>query len=245
MPLVGGGDVAQLTSGSEPAFAPVISPDGREIAYHAFQSGTRQIFVMSAEGGQPSQVTTGSSQSQNPEWSPDGRALTFVSGYRSPAQELMLVTRDARGRWSAPRALLKLGILGVWAPQGGSVVSATGVVGLPGTLTVVSVDSGGEPRVVLAVRDPATDVAPAGFSGWAWSADGRTIYFAGRDPRDRSIAIWRLPAMGGVPRRVTRFDDPNHRWSRASGLRVRGDRFYFNLGDQQSDLWMAEIAGSR
>jgi hypothetical protein len=30
-----------------------------------------------------------------------------------------------------------------------------------------------------------------------------------------------------------------------TGLRVRGDRFYFNLGDQQSDLWMAEIAGSR
>jgi hypothetical protein len=32
---------------------------------------------------------------------------------------------------------------------------------------------------------------------------------------------------------------------RTTGLRVRGDHFYFNLGDQQSDLWMAEIAGSR
>jgi Tol biopolymer transport system component len=245
MSLVGSGEVEQLTSGTEPAFAPVISADGREIAYHAFQGGTRQIFVMPADGGQPSQVTTGSAQSQNPEWSPDGRALTFVRGYRSPAQELMLVTRDARGRWSAPRALLRLGILGVWAPEGHSILSATGVVGLPGALTVASVDSGGEPRVVLAVRDPAKDVAPAGFSGWAWSADGRMIYFAGQDPRDRSVAIWRMLAAGGVPRRATRFDDPNHRWFRASGLRVRGDRFYFNLGDQQSDLWMAEIADSR
>jgi hypothetical protein len=41
-----------------------------------------------------------------------------------------------------------------------------------------------------------------------------------------------------------RFDDPARRWSPVTGLRVRGDRFYFNLGDQQSDLWMAEIAGS-
>jgi hypothetical protein len=41
-----------------------------------------------------------------------------------------------------------------------------------------------------------------------------------------------------------RFDDPDLRWSPVTGLRVRGDRFYFNL-DEQSDLWMAEIAGSR
>ena len=244
MPVAGSGEIVQLTSGTEPAFGPVISPDGREIAYHAFQNGIRQIFVMPAEGGQPSQVTTGREQSQNPDWSSDGRALSFVKGYRTPDQAMMLVTRDDRGRWSAPRTLLKLGMLGVWAPQGHSVLVATGVVGAPRVLAVVSAAETGDPRVVLAVRNPATDVAPAGFGGWDWSADGRTIYFAGRDPRDRSVAFWRLPAEGGVPRPVMRFDDPSHRWSPVTGLRVRGDRFYFNLGDQQSDLWMAEIAGS-
>jgi hypothetical protein len=44
---------------------------------------------------------------------------------------------------------------------------------------------------------------------------------------------------------VVRFDDPIHRWQQTTGLRVLGERFYFNLGDQQSDLWMAEIVGSR
>jgi Tol biopolymer transport system component len=246
MPLAGGGGVEQLTSGTEPAFAPVFSRDGREIAYHAFQGGTRQVFVMPAEGGRPSQVTTGSGQSQNPVWSPDGRALTFVRGYRTPAQEMMIVTRDDRGRWGAPRTLLKLGLLSAWAPQGHSVLTATGVVGRPRTLTVVSsVDTETEPRVVLAVRDPATDLAPVGFDGWTWSADGQTIYFVGRDPRAGTAAIWRLPAAGGVPRPVIRFDDPSQQWFRAGGLRVRADHFYLNLGDQQSDLWMAEIAGSR
>jgi hypothetical protein len=189
-------------------------------------------------------VTTGSGQYQNPEWSPDGRTLAVVLGYRTPAQKLVLVTRDDRGRWGAPRQVLAQGMLGVWAPEGRSLLTATGVVGLPRALTVVPSAGGGDPRAVLAVRDPATDVAPAGFSGWAWSTDGRAIYFAGLDPRDRSVAVWRLPAEGGVPRLVMRFDDPNHRWSPVTGLRVRGDRFYFNLGDQQSDLWMAEIAGS-
>jgi hypothetical protein len=30
-----------------------------------------------------------------------------------------------------------------------------------------------------------------------------------------------------------------------TGRRLRGDRFYFTLGDRKSDLWMTEIAGSR
>jgi Tol biopolymer transport system component len=246
MPLDGSGRVEPLTSGTEPAFAPVFSQDGREIAYHAFQDGTRQVFVMPADGGQPVQVTAGSGQSQNPTWSPDGQTLTFVVGYRTPAQAVMIVTRDAQGRWSAPRTLLKLGILATWAPQGQSVLIATGVVGRPRALVVISpVEPAAEPRVLLTVRDPATDLGPAGFDGWTWSADGRTIYFVGREPRDPGVAIWRLPAAGGIPRPVMRFDDPNHPWFRAGGIRVRGDRFYFNLGDQQSDVWTAEIEDSR
>jgi serine/threonine-protein kinase len=246
MPINGNGEVEQLTAGSEPAFAPAISPNGREIAYHAFRQGIRQVFVMPAEGGPATQVTTGPDHQQNAEWSPDGRALVILRAYHTPAQDVALVTRDARGRWSAPRRLLQLGIQGVWSPDGHSVLIATGVVGHAPALTVVSVNSGGkEPRVVLAVRNPATDIAPAGFAGWVWSSDGRTIYLMGRDPRDGSAGIWRMPAAGGALRLLVRFDDPIHRYQQTTGVRVKGDRFYFNLGDQQSDLWMTEIAGAR
>jgi Tol biopolymer transport system component len=245
MPMNRNGEVQQLTSGSEPAFAPGISPDGREIVYHAFRAGTRQVFVMPAEGGQPIQVTTGAEHSQNAEWSPDGRALAILRAYRTPAQDVAVVTRDARGRWSAPHRLVKQGIQGVWSPDGQSVLIATGLAGQARELMVVSPNpAGGASRVVLAVRDPSTDIAPAGFAGWVWSSDGRTIYFMGRNPRDGSVAIWGLPAAGGKLRQVVRFDDPIHRYQQTTGLRVRGDRFYFNLGDQQSDLWMAEIAST-
>jgi Tol biopolymer transport system component len=246
MPINGNGDVEQLTAGVEPAFGPGISPDGREIVYHAFRQGTRQVFVMPAEGGPPTQVTSGPGHSQNAEWSPDGQALAFLRAYRTPAQDVALVTRNARGRWGAPRTLLKFGIQGVWSPDGHAVLIATGIAGHATALVVVpSSPAGRESRVVHAVRNPATDIAPAGFAGWVWSSDGRTIYLMGRDPRDGTVAIWRLPAAGGTPRLLVRFDDPTHRWQQTTGLRARGDRFYFNLGDQQSDLWMAEIAGSR
>ena len=245
MPMGAGTEVEQLTAGAEPTFSPSISPDGREIAYHAFRGGSRQVFVMPSEGGPPSQVTTGSGHYQNPEWSPDGRALTFVRGYRTPAQQVMLVTRDARGGWTAPRPLLKLGILGVWQPNGRLVLTALGAGGSAHELAVIPAGApDAQARVVLPVRDPDTDLAQVGFNGYAWSADGRAIYFIGRDPREGGVAVWHLPAAGGMPRAVVRFDDPTQRWTRTTGMRVRGGRFYFNLGDQQSDLWMAEIAGS-
>jgi hypothetical protein len=56
----------------------------------------------------------------------------------------------------------------------------------------------GQHRVVLPVRDPGIDVAPVGFSGYAWSADGRGIYFVGRDPRGRASGC------GACPLRVER-----------------------------------------
>jgi TolB protein len=216
MPLNGQGEVEQLTAGSEPAFAPAISPDGREIAYHAFRQGSRQVFVIPAEGGPPTQVTTGPGHYQNPEWSPDGRALAILKAYRTPAQEITLVTRDSRGRWGAPRTLLKLGMEGVWSPDGHSVLTATGLQGQARALVVVRTDPArGEPRVVFTVHDPATDVAPTGFSGWTWSADSRTIYFAGRDPGDQSVAIYRVPVAGGTPKPLVQFDDPSTGGSRA------------------------------
>jgi Tol biopolymer transport system component len=247
MPLSGNGEVQQLTTGTEPAFSPTISPDGREIAYHAFRDGIRQVFVMPVEGGLSVQVTSGSEHDQNPQWSPDGRALAILRAYHTPTQGTGLVARNAEGRWDAPRTLLKLGMAGAWSPDGHSVLTATGVQGHARAVVVVpsSPAGGGTPRVVLSVRDPATDVGPLGFDGGLWSSDGRTIYFLGRDPRDQQIAIWRLPAGGGTPRPLVRFDDPVRRAQQSTGVRAHGNRFYISLGDQQSDLWMAEIAGSR
>jgi hypothetical protein len=98
--------------------------------------------------------------------------------------------------------------------------------------------------VVVAVRDPATDVAPVSGYGCAWSADGRVVYFVGRDPRERSVGVWRVPAEGGSARLVVRFDDPSRPWH-LYGFRVHGSRFYFTVGDEQSDIWMTEVVGSR
>jgi dipeptidyl aminopeptidase/acylaminoacyl peptidase len=242
VPLAGG-ETEQLTAGDEPAFHPSVSPDGREIAYHSFRGGTRQIFVLPAEGGMPTQVTTGSGQYRNPEWSPDGRRLAIVKAPFTAARETDVVTRDAAGRWGAPRTLVKGGAEGMWAPDGRAVVTKTGGFGAPPSLEIVAA-GGGEGRVVMSVRDPTTDVAPVGGYAYAWSADGRVVYFVGRDPSNQSVGIWSVPAAGGVPRLTVRFDDPSRPWH-PFGFRVHDSRFYFTVGDRQSDVWATEVRGSR
>jgi tricorn protease len=53
----GGGDARRLTSHVGIELFPKISPDGRWIAFSAEYTGSRQIYVMPAEGGTPRQLT--------------------------------------------------------------------------------------------------------------------------------------------------------------------------------------------
>lgn len=52
-----GGDARRLTSHNGLELFPKISPDGKWIAFSAEYTGTRQIFVMPAQGGTPKQLT--------------------------------------------------------------------------------------------------------------------------------------------------------------------------------------------
>ncbi len=242
VPLAGG-EVEQLTSGATPAFHPQFSPDGREIAYHAFEGGTRQVFVIPAEGGTPTRVTSGRAQYWAARWSPDGRTLSMVKNALTPAPATDLVTRDAQGHWGSPRTLVRGGEIAPWAPDGKAIATFRVGSATPLSLEVVRVP-GGESRVLMTVQNPATDVAPIFPYLSAWSADGRTVYFLGRDPKDRSLGIWRVSAGGGPLQLAMRFDDPSRPWHQ-NGFRVHGGRFYFTLGDRQSDIWTTEIVGSR
>jgi hypothetical protein len=153
------------------------------------------------------------------------------------------VTRDAAGRWGAPRTLVKGGANGHWDPDGRAVLVQTGGFGAPPSLEIVPA-GGGDGRVLMSVRNPTTDVAPVDAYALAWSADGRVVQFVGRDPQDQSVGIWSVPAAGGTPRLTVRFDDPSRPWH-PFGFQVHDSRFYFTVGDRQSDVWTTAVTSSR
>lgn len=157
------------------------------------------------------------------------------------AHETDLVSRDAGGRWGEPRRVLPGGGIAPFSPDGRWVATFTGDASTPTTALELAPVAGGEPRVLLTVRDLTADVAPIWPALCLWSADGRVVYFVGRDPKSGEVGVWGVPVAGGAARRVVRFDDPARPWHR-NGIALRGEKFYFTLGDRQSDVWMGEIA---
>jgi len=72
-----------------------------------------------------------------------------------------------------------------------------------------------------------------------WASDGRTLFFKGTDVRGL-VGIWSV-TEGKRPRLLVRFPPPDVLSTR--GFATDGKRFYFTLGDRESDVFVAEVTG--
>jgi len=232
LPLAGG-PAERLTTDPADDFAPDLSPDGREVAYHSWRSGSRDIFIKTLDGGPLTQLTATASQESYPIWSPDGRALAFHDQFLENGipRGVFVIRRDQSGSWSAPVALRKgTGNLGSWLPDGHSLAYPRS-----GALEIIAADSGSA-RVAYAPSpgsgDPQVESVVA-------SEDGRTMYFKSHDAEGRA-SFWAVPTAGGRPRLLVRFND-------LSRVSIRGDfaagagQLFFTLEDRQADIWIADI----
>ena len=105
-------------------------------------------------------------------------------------------------------------------------------------MTIVS-EGGGSTRLIWTRAGPADPMARRAQYSW----DGTQIYFmgivAGENPR---IGLWTMPAGGGQPREIVRFDDP-YRLPLRGMFGTDGKRFFVTIDDRQSDIWAADVRG--
>jgi hypothetical protein len=188
--------------------------------------------VASSEGGdQPVQVSPGAAPDErNPQWSPDGRRLAWTA-IENGVVRAQVARRSAQG-WSAPREVASPGaaIGSSWADTAELLAVDT----VNRRVVLVDVDNAGRPPRTL------TGVLPDSMRGGlsAVSSDYRTIYVHNRH------GLWVLPASGGVPREVVRFDDPLHpHTTNARGVSGYAGFLYFTLQNPQSNIWVARVTG--
>jgi Tol biopolymer transport system component len=96
---------------------------------------------------------------------------------------------------------------------------------------------GGIARQLVAIHDSTTEAAPELAQ---WSPDGRTVFYKAFDAAGRST-IWSVPATGGIPKILVRFDDPTRPSSRPE-FTTDGKRLFFTIGNRQIDIWVMELA---
>ena len=70
---------ALAQSGTYHNYAPVLSPDGKKIAYYGNINGNWDLYLIDADGQNQRRITTHSAYDGEPWWSPDSSKLVFTS----------------------------------------------------------------------------------------------------------------------------------------------------------------------
>jgi eukaryotic-like serine/threonine-protein kinase len=234
-----GGEPTQLTDATGGNYVPALSPDGQEVAFQSQRNGNRDLFLMPAQGGPAQPLVVEPGQDNTPGWSPDGRRILFEHYGGGLPDGVYVIERSSGGGWSAPRRIAATvgGTHGLaWTPDGRAVLMSVG--GFGDSLELVSLDSGA-PRVLWVRRNETEPNA----SYPVYSLDRTRIYFLGLvgEPNVRA-GIWVLPASGGQPREIVRFDDPD-RIPLRGNWGTDGKRFFFTTDDRQSDVWAGDVSG--
>ena len=224
-----GGEPRQLTTDPGDDFIPDFSPDGREIAFFSMRHGNRDLFLIGADGNNELRLTDDPREEQHPSFSPDGlRIAYYVTG--NPNQVWVMNRESVGAKWSSPQQLTQGG--GVhprWSLDGRRILYA-----LANVIGVVTLD-GEETRLL--------DGAVAGFVAVAkpdWSRDGRVIYFSATRS-DGSQGLYSMPAAGGEPRLLIRYDDPA-RQVFVYGFSVGDGKVYLTVSEFESDIYVMDLA---
>lgn len=240
-----GGLARKLTSGDGLELFPKFSPDGRQIAFSAEYSGTRQVWVMPTDGSTPPrQLTYYSDIGPMPprggfdyrvlDWTPDGQHI-LVRVNRFPLDERAGVPYLVPVAGGMEKALP--------VPEtGGGMLSPDGkryvYTPIDREFRTWKRHRGGRAQDVWIYDLEANDsrrltdhVATDNQPTWI----GDSIYFT--SDREYTLNLWRVGVAGGEPSKVTNFTEHDVLWPSAGP-----DAIVF---EQNALLWLYQPASNQ
>ncbi len=184
----------QLTRDSGMTSEPVISLDGRLLAYTSDRDGqgNTDIWVQLIAGGEPRRLTDDPADDHEPDISPDGSTVIFRS------------ERDPPGIYAVPalggkaRLIIRDGHVPRYSPDGSQIAYSQGHYGSGGFTGKLHIYEFGTGHTKRAAQDR--------FVGGpvAWSRDGSTVIFAGWTNLElRPLHLWSCSPNGGRSTQLT------------------------------------------
>jgi dipeptidyl aminopeptidase/acylaminoacyl peptidase len=236
----GGGDPRQATDRF-----PQWSPKGHWILFTSGHRGTNSLMVVSEDGNVTSLLTPSKEESSDGKWSPDGEQIVYVERARQYFSGKLKVIRfdphagqpmgepldlytapvDRGGGWSIRQA--------VWSPDGKELATILQNSGWDHIYLIPA--KGGEPKQIT---DGAFEDSDPIFS-----PDGKSIAFTSSRGLLESTNVWVMPAQGGEPHILGKFDVPgisaDPEWSQDS----RRVYFHHQSPVETADLLVADATG--
>lgn len=186
------GALTQLTDRPHTDWAPVWSPDGQQILFHALEPDTENwdIWRMNADGTALVALTTSPALDMLPAWSPDGITVAFVSNMddiENNNRDIYLMNPDGT---NVERLTDAAGydIDPAWSPDGTRIAFASE---RSGDYAIYVIDLATREETVLADLEGSRDTAPD------WSPDGEWIVFTTDAGGTRDV--YRVSTADGDP----------------------------------------------
>ena len=98
-----GSNPRRLTQDADREFGPILSPDGKWVAFTARYDGSTDVYVVPSTGGTPKRLTWHSDEDRAIGWTPDGKVLFSSPRLRDPKPPGRLFTIGLNDVW--PEAL--------------------------------------------------------------------------------------------------------------------------------------------
>ena len=224
---VSGGAPEPLPVGQGDANEPIISRDGRRLAYTQRSENVNiwryEVPRTKARTTPPTRFIASTGLNASQQFSPDGRRIVFASS-RSGDIEIWVCDRDGLN----PRQLTFFASLSGtprWSPDSRQIAFDSEAGGRD-DIYVVNAEGG---RPIRLTAGPTNNDTPS------WSRDGRWIYFA--SDRAGAWQTWKIPAAGGQAVQVTKHG------GFAAFESFDGKTLYYAKGQSAAGLWKAPVAG--
>lgn len=225
---INGGLAQRLTTHAEEEVFPVISPDGKKIAYTASYEGPKEVYTIPVDGGLPTRWTYESSRSEVNSWTPDGKIVYQTYEYNKlPNPQLVTIDVNSKDKTIVP---LHQASEGVFNEEGSCFF-----VRPPNHFDSAKRYNGGWARQIWkydgnneAVKLSTDHLGESFHPMWY---NGR-VYFI--TDKDGIMNIWSMNANGGDFQQHTKHDTYDVRYANLDNGKI--------VYQHAADLWLLDIA---
>jgi TolB protein len=211
---------------------PVVSGDGKEIAFMSNRSGADDIYVISVDGRDERNVTKTPEAEAGVAWTNDDK-LAF-SIFKDGLSHFYIMDRDGKNRHelaAVPGRAVTL------SPNGKHLLYMAGTF-TASKLTISNAD-GSNPKEI-------TDGSSIAWNS-RWSPDGKMIAFTGRDKPKSELAVFVMNADGSLMRHLTHVA-AEEGGAQAARWSPDGKRLAFQVNSRtqkgSAHVWIIEVATS-